>query len=85
LGFACRPRNSLSGRDLREIPYPDPHGEAGKLGVVHVSHSWRLTPGATTVRLIVLDRLSGRYGTLDVPVRDIPHAQPHPNRSAATH
>jgi len=69
-------------RDPREIPFPE--GEAGELGVVDVSHSWELTPGASTVRLIVLDRLTGRYGTLDVPVSDIPH-QPHSNPGAATH
>ena len=57
-------------RDSREIPLPQ--GEARELGVVHVRHTWELTPGASTVRLIVLDRLTGRYGTLDVPVKDIP-------------
>jgi VWFA-related protein len=70
-------------RDSREILLPE--GGARELGVVHVRHTWELTPGASTVRLIVLDRLTGRYGTLDVPVREIPHAQPHPNPSAAAH
>jgi hypothetical protein len=36
------------------------------------------------VRLIVLDRLTGRYGTLDVPVKDIPRGQPQPNPGADT-
>lgn len=69
-------------RDSREIPFPE--GEAGEIGVVHVRHAWELTPGASAVRLIVRDRLSGRYGTLDAPVKDIPHAEPHPHVSAAT-
>jgi hypothetical protein len=34
-----------------------------------------LKPGASTVRLIVRDRVTGRYGTLDVPVTDIPYAR----------
>jgi hypothetical protein len=61
-------------RDPREIPFPA--GEAGDVGVVQIQHTWELTPGASTVRLIVLDRLTGRYGTLDVPVAKIPRAEP---------
>jgi hypothetical protein len=52
--------------------------------VVDVRHTWELTPDASTVRLIVRDRLTGRYGTLDVPVTDIPHPQPQPNPSTTT-
>ena len=59
----------------REIRYPT--DEYAAIGVTDISHTWELTPGASTVRLIVRDRLTNRYGTLDVPVKDIPHAQPH--------
>ncbi len=68
-------------RDQTEIPFPE--GEAGDVGVVQVRHSWELAPGASAVRLIVRDRLTGRYGTLDAPVKDIPHAPPQPKASAA--
>jgi hypothetical protein len=61
-------------RVQREIPFPQ--GDAAEVGVAVVSHAWELTPGASTVRLIVRDRLTGRYGSLDVPGKDIPHAQP---------
>ncbi len=44
--------------------------------MVDISHRWELKPGAATIRLIVRDRLTNRYGTLDVPVKDIPHAAP---------
>ena len=51
-------------------------GEYAEIGVVDISHRWELKPGAATIRLIVRDRLTNRYGTLDVPVKDIPHAAP---------
>lgn len=61
-------------RVSREIPFPV--GEAAEVGVVQVRHEWELTPGAVVVRLIVLDRLTGRYGSLDALVEDIPTASP---------
>jgi len=60
-------------RNRVEIPFPKQ--ERGELGLVPVRHSWELTADATVVRLMVLDRLTGRHGTLDVPVKDIPRAQ----------
>lgn len=57
------------------VTVPIPKEEGGGLGLVPVRHSWELTADATVVRLMVLDRLTGRHGTLDVPVKDIPTAQ----------
>lgn len=54
-----------------------------QMGVTNILHTWELTPGASTVRLIVRDRLTNRYGTLDIPVKEIPGAQPAPNPGAA--
>jgi hypothetical protein len=54
------------------------------MGVVDVRHTWELTPDASTVRLIVRDRLTGRYGSLDVPVKDVPRSEPTPNPIAVT-
>jgi len=64
-----------------QVEVPAPGDQDGEFAVVR--HTWELTPDATTVRLIVLDRLTGRYGTLDVPVSDIPRAQPNPKPGAA--
>jgi hypothetical protein len=36
---------------------------------VRYAHSWELAPGTSTVRLIVRDRSSGRFGTLDLHVK----------------
>ncbi len=55
-------------RALRDVPFPE--GVAREVGVVDLRHTWELTPGATTVRLIARDRFTGRYGSLDVPVKD---------------
>jgi len=35
-------------------------------------HSWKPAPGSVTIRLVVRDKFTGRYGTLDVPVSKIP-------------
>ena len=34
--------------------------------------SWKLAAGSVSLRLVVRDRPTGRYGTLDVPVKSIP-------------
>ncbi|RPI20078.1 MAG: VWA domain-containing protein [Acidobacteriales bacterium] len=44
-------------------------------GSVRYRKSWKVNPAASTIRLIVRDRLTGRFGTLEVAVRNIP-AQP---------
>jgi hypothetical protein len=45
-----------------------------------VRHAFRskLTPGTATIRLIVRDRFTGRYGTLDLPVKEIPAGSARP-------
>jgi hypothetical protein len=40
--------------------------------VLRYTDRWKLRPGTTMIRVIVRDRSSGRYGTLDVPVKHIP-------------
>lgn len=40
--------------------------------VVRYVDRWKLRPGASTIRLIVRDRVTSRYGTLDVPVEQLP-------------
>ena len=43
-------------RNQVEVPFPE--DQDGEFAVVR--HRWELTPGAATIRLIVLDRISGR-------------------------
>jgi hypothetical protein len=49
-----------------------PQSSGAGLPVVSCRHMWELLPGASTIRLIVRDRFTGRHGTLDLPVKDIP-------------
>lgn len=40
--------------------------------VLHYERRWDTDPATQVIRLIVRDRFTGRYGTLDVPVKSIP-------------
>jgi VWFA-related protein len=40
--------------------------------VLRYTDRWQLRPGTATIRVIVRDRTSGRYGTLDVPAKLVP-------------
>jgi hypothetical protein len=44
----------------------------GSAEVVRHTKSWKVNPAASTIRLIARDRFTGRYGTLDVPLQNIP-------------
>lgn len=37
-----------------------------------IEYSWELMPEATTIRVILHDQLTGQYGTLDLPVSELP-------------
>jgi len=43
-------------------------------GAVRYNRVWKLDPATSTVRLIVRDMRTGRYGTVDLPVKSIPAA-----------
>jgi VWFA-related protein len=49
------------------LNYTDSNG-----GSVQSAHSWKLDSATKTIRVILHDKLSGRYGTVDVPVKNIP-------------
>jgi VWFA-related protein len=49
-----------------------PAGTATAGTVVRYMDRWTVRLGAITIRLIVRDRFTGRYGTLDVPVAQLP-------------
>ena len=40
--------------------------------VLRYQRRWEIDPSTTAIRLIVRDRFTGRYGTLDLPVKQIP-------------
>ena len=52
--------------DTGMIPVPD------NQQIVEFQHAWQIDPAASTIRLIVRDRFTGRYGTVDLPVKQIP-------------
>ncbi len=54
------------------LTLPRPANNATNPPVVSFRHMWELVPEASTIRLIVRDRFTGRYGTLDLPVKSIP-------------
>jgi hypothetical protein len=61
-------------RDPMTLPLPSESNNGAAL--VRGRHMWDLLPGAATIRLIVRDRFTGRFGTLDLPVKDIPALAP---------
>ncbi len=50
----------------RTVTLPEGADKSGN--VVRYRERWQLRPGTSTIRLIVRDRVTSRYGTLDVPV-----------------
>lgn len=50
----------------RTLTLPEGADKSGN--VVRYRERWQLRPGTSTIRLIVRDRVTSRYGTLDVPV-----------------
>jgi hypothetical protein len=48
-----------------------PAGETEDLLLAY-TQAWTATPGTSTIRLIVRDKFTGRYGMLDVPVSKVP-------------
>jgi VWFA-related protein len=53
----------------RTLSVPDRADRSGN--VVRFMDRWTLRPGASTIRLIVRDRVTSRYGTLDVAVKQL--------------
>lgn len=57
---------------LRTSTFTLPPGTLPAGTVLRYTDRWQLRPGTQTIRVIVRDRASGRYGTLDVPVKLVP-------------
>jgi VWFA-related protein len=58
------------------VSFPAADESKTKGGVVRYALRATLNPDTATIRLIVRDRFSGRYGTLDVPLNKIPAGPP---------
>jgi VWFA-related protein len=57
---------------LRTSSFTLPAGTMPAGTILRYTDRWQLQPGTETIRVIVRDRTSGRYGTLDVPVKLVP-------------
>jgi len=63
-------------RNLRaNIRLPD--GPKASEAIQYVGN-WKLEPGVSEVRVLARDRLSGHYGSLDIPLRKVPIAGDEP-------
>jgi VWFA-related protein len=49
-----------------------PAGKDTADSVVRYRDVWKIKPDTSTIRLLVRDRLTGRFGTLDIPVKRLP-------------
>ena len=52
-----------------EVTLNDPSKDQ-RTALITSATTWPLNAGTTDVRVIVRDRLTGRYGTLDIPLPD---------------
>jgi VWFA-related protein len=58
-------------RQRATIPYPQHDFRS-----IQYTNNWNLDPRTTTIRVIVRDRLTNHYGTLEMLVKDIPEKMP---------
>ncbi len=73
LAFVDKAANGAFSVKLQQLqlPYNAEHPEEP----FQVHYSWELAPGTETVRVIVHDQLTGQFGTLDLPVAQLPRQQ----------
>ena len=58
-------------RDGATITIKENPQQAVKASIVRFQKMWTIEPETTQVRLIVRDRMTGRFGVLDMPLKDI--------------
>ena len=58
-------------RDGAIITIKENPQQAMKASIVRFSKTWMIEPDTTEVRLIVRDRMTGRFGVLDMPMARI--------------
>jgi len=61
--------------DAPTIKIPTQNWDAAQQEGVRYSRQWKSAPDAVSVRIIVRDMTTGRYGTLDVPLKKLPAAR----------
>jgi VWFA-related protein len=58
-------------RDGATITIKENPQQAVKASIVRFQKMWTIEPDTTQVRLIVRDRMTGRFGVLDMPLKDV--------------
>jgi VWFA-related protein len=61
--------------DAPTITIPTDNWDSAQQEGLHYSRQWKPAPDAVSVRIIVRDMTTGRYGTLDVPLKKLPAAR----------
>jgi VWFA-related protein len=61
--------------DQADLRFPDDPSRDPRAGLVRFTQDWKIDATTTAVRLIVRDRSTGRYGTLDVPIKSLLNAK----------
>jgi VWFA-related protein len=56
--------------DRATVTLQNPQGDRSS-SLIRLSKSWTLNPGTSAARLVVRDRLTGRYGVLDMPLEKL--------------
>jgi VWFA-related protein len=64
------------GHEQAEVTIPDDPANPPSSSVVRLMKQWPVKSGMQRIRLIVRDRRTGRFGTLDIPVAQIPRGSP---------
>ena len=70
IGFGERDRNEWTRvrRDGATITVNEKPHQAVTPSLIRFAKTWTIDPGTTAVRLIVRDRMTGRFGVLDMPL-----------------
>ena len=61
--------------DAPTITIPTQNWDAAQQEGLRYSRQWKPAPDAVSVRIIVRDMTTGKYGTLDVPLKKLPAAR----------
>jgi hypothetical protein len=74
IAVAEKARSGETGTQKLTVTIRVDEDKAGSLKERLFRHqlSWKLKPRTDTIRIVVRDRHTGRYGTLDLPVKQIP-------------
>jgi hypothetical protein len=61
--------------DAPTITIPTQNSDAAQQEGLRYSRQWKPAPDAVSVRIIVRDMTTGKYGTLDIPFKKLPAAR----------